>query len=79
MCVFDIALVDQCVAHGRIYLFVPEQALNLFDGHPLVDGPRRQRPPETMWVDIGDVGFLAEFAQHILNPTDVQSLVRCPE
>ena len=67
MRVLDIPLVHHGVLQGRINSLVPEEHLDLFDGHSLVNRTRCQRTPELMRMNLVQRNRPSELSQHHLN------------
>ena len=75
MGILDVFLVDHGVLHGGIDLGMAQKPLDLFYGHPLVDGPGGQGPSEFVRMDLGDVEFSPQSPEPAFHSADLQPVI----
>lgn len=73
---FDVGLVHHSIAHGGVYLDMPQELLHLFYGHPFVDGHGGQRATELMRMDTRNLEATTQLTKTHLNARDLEPFVR---
>ena len=70
-----VALFNHCVLQGRIYSPVPQELLQLLDGHTFVNCYCCQSSSEFMRVHLGDTKLPSVLTKTNLYATDLQALM----
>jgi len=68
-------LADHGILKSGIDLLVPQKLLYLLDGHSLVDGPRRQSPPELVRMNPSNMKPLPQTPQADFHAADLQAFM----
>ena len=72
---FYVILVDDGIVKSGIYSHMPQQALDLLDGHTFVDGHSGKCAAELVGMNLGYIKTLAHFSNTSLHSTNRQPLV----